>query len=80
MGGKPDKILLATHNAGKVQEFDTLLAPLGIAIESATAHDLEEPEETGTTFAENALLKARAAMQATGLPALADDSGLAVQG
>ncbi|UOM36523.1 RdgB/HAM1 family non-canonical purine NTP pyrophosphatase [Acuticoccus sp. I52.16.1] len=73
-----DKLVLATHNKGKIAEFDTLLAPLGITVVSAGALGLPEPEETGTTFAANAALKAEAATAATGLPALADDSGLTV--
>ncbi|MCI5060611.1 MAG: RdgB/HAM1 family non-canonical purine NTP pyrophosphatase [Alphaproteobacteria bacterium] len=73
------ELLLATHNAGKIREFRELLAPLGIATQSAVEHNLPEPEETGTTFEENALLKVRTAMEATGLPALADDSGLCVE-
>ncbi len=71
-------LLIATHNAGKLEEFHELLTPLGITVTSAKDHNLPEPEETGTTFIENARLKAHAAAQATGLPALADDSGLEV--
>jgi XTP/dITP diphosphohydrolase len=74
------KLVLATHNPGKVGELVELLAPWGVEVVSAGALGLAEPEETGETFVDNALLKARAAMQATGLPALADDSGLAVSG
>lgn len=73
-----DRLLIATHNAGKLEEFRELLAPLGIAVTSAAELGLAEPEETGTTFVENARIKALAAMRATGLPALADDSGLEV--
>lgn len=76
----PKKIVLATHNPGKVAEFQTLLAPCGVEIVSAADLDLPEPDETGTSFAENAILKANAAALASGLPALADDSGLAVRG
>lgn len=72
------QLLIATHNAGKLAEFRELLAPLGIAVTGAAELGLDEPEETGTTFVENARIKALAAMQATGLPALADDSGLEV--
>lgn len=72
------RLLIATHNAGKLAEFRELLAPLGIAVTGAAELGLDEPEETGTTFVENARIKALAAMQATGLPALADDSGLEV--
>lgn len=71
-------LLVATHNAGKLEEFQEILGPLGITVTSAKEHGLPEPEETGTTFVENARLKAHAAAQATGLPALADDSGLEV--
>ena len=73
------RLLLATHNQGKVREFEKMLDGLVGQLESAGAHNLPEPEETGLTFTENALLKARAAAQATGLPALADDSGLSVE-
>ncbi len=75
---KGQRLVLATHNQGKAREIRELLAPLGIDIVSAADLNLPEPEETGATFAENAILKAEAAAQATGLPALADDSGLAV--
>ncbi|MGY6548181.1 MAG: RdgB/HAM1 family non-canonical purine NTP pyrophosphatase [Roseinatronobacter sp.] len=71
-------LLIATHNAGKLEEFHELLTPFGITVTSARAHNLPEPAETGTTFIENARLKAHAAAQATGLPALADDSGLEI--
>ncbi|MEK0084202.1 RdgB/HAM1 family non-canonical purine NTP pyrophosphatase [Benzoatithermus flavus] len=74
------RLLIATHNPGKLREFEFLLAPHGIGVEGAAALGLPEPAETGATFAENALLKARAAAEATGLPALADDSGLVVYG
>jgi len=73
-----DRLLIATHNAGKLAEFCAILAPLGITCVGAGVLNLPEPEETGATFAENALIKARAAAQASGLPALADDSGLCV--
>lgn len=72
------KLVIATHNAGKLREIQALLAPFGVECLSAGELGLPEPEETGTTFAENALIKARAAAQAAGLPALADDSGLCV--
>lgn len=72
------EILIATHNAGKIREFKEMLEPKGFDVKSAIDFHLEEPEETGKTFEENALLKAHAAMKTTGLPALADDSGLAV--
>ena len=74
----PGKLVIASHNAGKVREIRALLAPFGIEPVSAGELDLPEPEETGTTFAENALLKAHASAQGSGLPALADDSGLCV--
>jgi XTP/dITP diphosphohydrolase len=73
-------LVLATHNPGKVQELVELLAPWRIRVVSAGDLGLAEPEETGETFVDNALLKARAAAKATGLPALADDSGLCVTG
>jgi XTP/dITP diphosphohydrolase len=72
------RLVIASHNPGKVAEIGTLLAPFGIEVVSAGALGLAEPEETGTSFAANAELKARAAAAAAGLPALADDSGLAV--
>lgn len=72
------KLVLATHNQDKVREFRDLLAPFGISIVAASELGLTEPEETGTTFAENAALKAMLAAQASRLPALADDSGLCV--
>jgi XTP/dITP diphosphohydrolase len=72
------KIVIATHNAGKLAEFRTLLAPLGCEVASAGELGLPEPEETGSSFAGNAQLKAKAAALASGLPALADDSGLCV--
>ncbi|MCC6479503.1 MAG: RdgB/HAM1 family non-canonical purine NTP pyrophosphatase [Sphingomonadaceae bacterium] len=74
----PGKLVIASHNAGKVREIRALLEPFGIEPVSASDLGLPEPEETGTTFAENALLKAHAAAQGSGLPALADDSGLCV--
>lgn len=74
------RLVLATHNPGKVGELVELLAPWGVEVVSAGDLGLPEPEETGETFVDNALLKARAAMAATGLPALADDSGLSVSG
>jgi XTP/dITP diphosphohydrolase len=74
----PGKLVIASHNAGKVREIRDLLAPFGIDPVSAGDLGLPEPKETGTTFAENALLKARASAEGSGLPALADDSGLCV--
>lgn len=73
-----DKLVLASHNKGKLAEFSSLLADFGITVLSAGDLDLPEPDETETTFAGNAALKAVAAAKATGLPALADDSGLCV--
>jgi len=70
--------VIASHNAGKVREIAALVEPLGIDVISAAALSLPEPEETETTFEGNALLKARAAALASGLTALADDSGLEV--
>lgn len=70
------KLVIATHNAGKLKEISALLAPYGLDCVSAGQLGLAEPEETGTTFIENALIKARAAAEAAQLPALADDSGL----
>ena len=72
------KLVIATHNAGKLKEIARLLEPYGLDCISAGSLGLPEPPETGTTFVENALIKARAAAQASGLPALADDSGLSV--
>ena len=72
------KLVLASHNPGKLREIVDLLAPFGIDVVSAGALGLPEPEETETTFIGNARLKAVAASTASGLPALADDSGLEV--
>lgn len=74
----PSRLVLATHNAGKVREIAALVAPHGIEPVSAGEFGLPEPVETGTSFAANAALKARAAADGSGLVALADDSGLAV--
>ena len=76
--GRGDRLVVASHNPGKVKEIEELIAPFGIDAIGASALGLPEPEETGASFAENAKLKAEAAMQGSGLPALADDSGLAV--
>lgn len=73
-----DRLVLATHNDGKLREFRELLAPFGLEIVSAGALALPEPDETGTTFIENARIKAHAAARAAQCIALADDSGLAV--
>lgn len=72
-------LVIATHNAGKLTEISALLQPYGVKCLSAGSLGLPEPAETGTTFVQNALLKARAAAEAAGLPALADDSGLTVE-
>jgi XTP/dITP diphosphohydrolase len=74
----PGKLVIASHNAGKVREIKALLGPYGIEPVSAADLDLPEPEETGTTFVANAELKALQAADLSGLPALADDSGLCV--
>ncbi|MGS2745283.1 RdgB/HAM1 family non-canonical purine NTP pyrophosphatase [Halomonas sp. LS-001] len=71
-------LVLASGNAGKLREFNQLLAPLGINVQPQADFGVEDVPETGLTFVENALIKARAASQASGLPALADDSGLEV--
>ena len=73
-----DKLVMATHNAGKLEEMRALLDPLGVTILSARDLDLAEPEETEDNFVGNARIKAHAAAQATGLPALADDSGISI--
>ena len=75
----PGKLVIASHNPGKVREIGELLAPFGVETVSAAALDLPEPDETGTTFIANAELKAMQAADLSGLPALADDSGLCVE-
>jgi len=75
---KGSTLVVASHNKGKVREILALLAPFGIAVKGAGDLGLPEPEETGSSFAENAILKARAAALATNYYALADDSGLSV--
>lgn len=72
------ELLIATHNAGKLAEFQALLAPLGITCRSNADFSLPEPEETEETFVGNARIKAKAAVEATGLIALADDSGIEI--
>ncbi len=72
------RVVIATHNPGKLKEMRELLAPYGIEAVSAGELNLGEPEETGASFRANAQIKARAAASASGLPAFADDSGLAV--
>ncbi len=73
-----DQLVIASHNPGKVCEIADLLRPYGVKVISAAELKLPEPDETGATFIDNALLKAHAAARGAGLPALADDSGLAV--
>ena len=72
------RLVIATHNAGKLREIRELMAPLGIECVGAAELDLPEPEEIGVTFADNAELKAREAADLSGLPALADDSGISI--
>ncbi|WP_321343619.1 RdgB/HAM1 family non-canonical purine NTP pyrophosphatase [Breoghania sp.] len=74
----PGRLVLASHNAGKLREIRALVEPFGMEVVSASELGLPEPEETGTTFEANSELKARAAAEASGFPALADDSGLSV--
>ena len=73
-----DRLLIASHNQGKVEEIAALLAPFGIDAVAAGTLGLPEPEETGDSFEANAALKAKAAADASGLPAIADDSGLVI--
>ena len=72
------RLMVASHNAGKVREINALIAPFGLEAVSAETLGLAEPDETGSMFASNARIKSRAAAKASGLPALADDSGLCV--
>ncbi|HRW59279.1 MAG TPA: RdgB/HAM1 family non-canonical purine NTP pyrophosphatase [Defluviicoccus sp.] len=72
------RLVIASHNAGKVREIGDLVAPFGLDVVAADALGLAEPEENGATFRDNALIKAEAAATTAGLPALADDSGLVV--
>ncbi|SFS84518.1 XTP/dITP diphosphohydrolase [Sulfitobacter marinus] len=74
-----DQILIATHNAGKLEEMTELFAPFGVRVVGAAEMNLAEPEETEDNFIGNARIKAVAAVKATGLPALADDSGIEVE-
>lgn len=78
LGPRPETLVLASHNAGKIKEMQQLLAPLAIKVIGLAELNLPAPDETGLSFVENAILKARAASLASGLPALADDSGLVV--
>ena len=73
-----NRLIIASHNPGKVKEIDDLLKPFGVDVHSAIELNIVEPEETGATFTANAIIKAKAAAQAAHLPALADDSGLTV--
>ena len=73
------RLVAATHNKGKVRELKDLFEPVGLEVVSAIELELPEPEETEQTFSGNALIKARAACKATGLPALSDDSGIEVK-
>ncbi|UXX81888.1 RdgB/HAM1 family non-canonical purine NTP pyrophosphatase [Roseovarius pelagicus] len=75
-----DTLLVATHNAGKLEEIAHLLEPYAVSVIGAAAKNLPEPDETETTFVGNARIKAHAAAKATGLPALSDDSGLEIDG
>ncbi len=72
------ELVVATHNRGKLQEISALLEPFSVRITSNVDHGLPEPDETETTFVGNARIKAHAAARATGLPALADDSGIEI--
>ncbi|OED49483.1 non-canonical purine NTP pyrophosphatase, RdgB/HAM1 family [Rhodobacteraceae bacterium (ex Bugula neritina AB1)] len=72
------KLLVATHNKGKLAEISEILAPFGVSVVGAGEMDLPEPEETEDTFVGNARIKAHAAAKATGLPALSDDSGITI--
>ena len=74
----PSRIVAATSNPGKLREFNRLLAEFGVEVLPQSAFDVPDVDETGTTFAENSLIKARHAAELTGLPAIADDSGIAV--
>ncbi|AZQ69443.1 RdgB/HAM1 family non-canonical purine NTP pyrophosphatase [Silicimonas algicola] len=73
-----DRLLVATHNRGKLEEIADLLSDHGISVVGAADMNLPEPDETGTSFVENARIKAHAAAQATGMPALSDDSGIEI--
>ena len=75
---KLSKILFASHNAGKISEIKNMLAPLGIEVVSSADVTFPDVEETGTTFAENSLLKSQTIAKALGIPCIADDSGLCV--
>ena len=78
MSSSLERLVLASHNRGKFNELCQLLAPLGVEVVAQSVFDVAEVAETGTTFVENAIIKARHCAKCTGLPALADDSGLVV--
>lgn len=78
MSAAAGRLVLASNNAGKLEEFSALLAADGVDVQAQASFGVEDVEETGLSFIENAILKARHASRATGLPALADDSGLCV--
>lgn len=78
MSRRPDKIVMATSNPGKIREIARMLEGLGIEVVAQSDFGVSDADETGATFAENSLIKAQHAAAATGLPAIADDSGLAV--
>lgn len=71
-------IVVASHNAGKIREIEDLIGPFGFSAKSAAELNFEEPDETGTTFEENATIKALSSAKASGLPALSDDSGIVI--
>jgi len=73
-----DRLVIASHNAGKIREIGPLLEPFGVQVSSAADHGLAEPDETESTFAGNARIKAHFTAKGTGLPALSDDSGITV--
>ena len=73
-----DTLLVATHNQGKLDEISDMLTGYGISVVGAAEKKLDEPDETGTTFVDNARIKAHTAAQSTGLPALSDDSGIEI--
>ena len=70
------RVVLASRNKGKLAEMQAMLAGMPLTLESQAQHDVPSPEETGQTFIENAIIKARAVSEATGLPAIGDDSGI----
>jgi XTP/dITP diphosphohydrolase len=78
MSASPSRVVLASSNAGKLREFSELLSGQGFVLSRQSDHGIAPPPETGTTFLENALIKARNASRITGLPAIADDSGIEV--